>query len=85
MVVSNHDMYPHTFIYSLKKEFWSAIPSPSARFLEVKSKASLVNEILNWITDGYLTEGPCRFILTFDLSSHVFGHICCLTLGQPGS
>ncbi|KAK9078847.1 hypothetical protein SSX86_002905 [Deinandra increscens subsp. villosa] len=71
-----------TFIYSLKQECWRAIPSPSTRFYNVKSKgkACFFNGVLHWVVEGYITaetttENWTLFILTFDLSSHVFGHI----------
>ncbi|XP_076922549.1 putative F-box protein At1g47790 [Bidens hawaiensis] len=69
----------NALLYSLKTDSWRAIPSPSTRFYNVMTQACLFNGILHWVVEGFLTEpspeGPTRFILTFNLSSHVFGHI----------
>ncbi|KAI3803098.1 hypothetical protein L1987_31247 [Smallanthus sonchifolius] len=67
----------NTYIYSLKTDCWSAIPSPSTRFYNVESKPCFFNGVLHLVVDGCLTTEPSRsrFILTFNLSSHVFGHI----------
>ncbi|KAK9078848.1 hypothetical protein SSX86_002906 [Deinandra increscens subsp. villosa] len=75
----------NTFIYSLKTDSWSRIPSPSSRFYNMKSeKACFFNGILHWVVEGYVnklsTEDPkdhtwSCFILTLDLSTCVFGHI----------
>ncbi|KAI3803097.1 hypothetical protein L1987_31246 [Smallanthus sonchifolius] len=67
----------NAYIFSLKTESWSAIPSPFTRFDHVKlQRACFFNGILHWVVVGYLTtEKLSFFILTFNLSSHVFGHI----------
>ncbi|MFS7981818.1 putative F-box domain-containing protein [Helianthus anomalus] len=72
----------NAFVYSLKKDSWIATPSPSTRLYNVKSNACFFNGILHWVVDGYLTEPspeerkhPIRFIFTFDLNTHVCGHI----------
>ncbi|XP_076909063.1 F-box/kelch-repeat protein At3g06240-like [Bidens hawaiensis] len=66
-----------TLIYSLKTDSWSAIPSPSTRlsYTRVKPKACFFNGILHWVVCGTSTIGTSCFILTFNLSSRVFGYI----------
>ncbi|XP_076909122.1 F-box/kelch-repeat protein At3g06240-like [Bidens hawaiensis] len=70
------------FIYSLKTDSWSVIPSPSARLsvtynVETEVSACFFNGILHWVGEGNSTahESWTNFILTFNLSSHVFGCI----------
>ncbi|KAJ0745144.1 putative F-box domain, galactose oxidase/kelch, beta-propeller, F-box associated interaction [Helianthus annuus] len=69
----------NTFIYSLKTDSWSTIPSPSTPFYYVKSNACFFNGILHWAVNGYLTTEPTTrhrssFMLTFDFSGNVFGY-----------
>ncbi|KAK1417151.1 hypothetical protein QVD17_26273 [Tagetes erecta] len=72
VVISDSD----TLIYSLKTDSWTAIPSPSIPFYDLKWKACFFNGILHWVVDGNVNEQESsRFILTFNLSSHVFGKI----------
>ncbi|KAJ0701619.1 putative F-box domain-containing protein [Helianthus annuus] len=64
-----------TFVYSLKNEYWSEVPSPSYRLLYMSiSKPYFFNEILHWVVVPQ-DPHPSRFILTFNVSSHVFGRI----------
>ncbi|MFS7981812.1 putative F-box associated interaction domain-containing protein [Helianthus anomalus] len=66
---------PKTFVYSLKTESWSEVPSPSSRLLYMSiSKPYFFNGFLHRVVvpdDPH----PSRFILTFNVSSHVFGRI----------
>ncbi|XP_076936137.1 F-box/kelch-repeat protein At2g43270-like [Bidens hawaiensis] len=69
-----------TLIYSLKTDLWGTIPSPPNQLsrTDVEPKACFFNGILHWEGHGYSTsthEGCTRFILTFNLSSRVFGYI----------
>ncbi|KAJ0881325.1 putative F-box domain-containing protein [Helianthus annuus] len=63
-----------TFVYSLKTESWSEVPSPSSRLYGSEKKPYFFNGILHWVV---VPEDPhlSRFILTFNVSSHVFGRI----------
>ncbi|XP_076885048.1 F-box/kelch-repeat protein At3g06240-like [Bidens hawaiensis] len=72
------------FIYSLKADSWSAMRSPSTRlshaYVEPKLKACFFNGILHWVGYGFQLKHEVgwswtHFILTFDLSSRVFGYI----------
>ncbi|XP_076885049.1 F-box/kelch-repeat protein At3g06240-like [Bidens hawaiensis] len=65
------------FIYSLKTDSWSAIPPPFARLSNSYStkNACFFKGILHWVDSGYSTTRWTTFILTFNLSSHVFGYI----------
>ncbi|XP_076909078.1 F-box/kelch-repeat protein At3g06240-like [Bidens hawaiensis] len=72
----------NAFMYSLKTDSWSAIPPPSARISNTYNVKTVVsacffNGILHWAGKGNITacEGWTNFILTFNLSSHVFGYI----------
>ncbi|KAK1418490.1 hypothetical protein QVD17_27635 [Tagetes erecta] len=77
---------PITCVYSLKKDSWSEIPrSVSICNFDLKlvNDACFINGILHWVVDDNMTIRPTqvvpeetrRFILTFDLGSHVFGRI----------
>ncbi|XP_076909083.1 F-box/kelch-repeat protein At3g06240-like [Bidens hawaiensis] len=67
------------FIYSLKTDSWSVIPSPSVRvsYSSITSKACFFNGILHWVGKGNSTahESWTNLILTFNLSSRVFLYI----------
>ncbi|KAL7602620.1 putative F-box protein At3g16210 [Lactuca sativa] len=75
--------YPResSYFYSLKTGTWCAIASPTPFFSEVRRGiwgSCFVNGALHWVVDRYHTEShhseiPC--IMTFDLSTHVFGMI----------
>ncbi|CAH1426663.1 unnamed protein product [Lactuca virosa] len=68
-----------SFFYALKIDTWCAIASPTPLISKVLSgKSCFVNGALHWVVDSYHTEShdtdlPC--ILTFNLSTHVFGMI----------
>ncbi|GJY84010.1 F-box/kelch-repeat protein-like protein [Tanacetum coccineum] len=70
-----HDGKVHTsFIYSLKTNSWSEIDFPTGTVFSVMPRAILFNGALHWVAAE--TSNRCeRMILTFNLSSHVFGTI----------
>ncbi|KAI3790307.1 hypothetical protein L2E82_03257 [Cichorium intybus] len=65
-----------SFVYSMKKGSWCAITSNPKPFkwCDANSKACCVNGILHWVIINHLVK-PGFCIMTFDLSSHVFGII----------
>ncbi|GJT35821.1 F-box/kelch-repeat protein-like protein [Tanacetum coccineum] len=64
------------FVYSMKTETWCAIASPSTTFHDVVSRSCFVNGILHWLVSCDPDDrGVTCYILTFDLSTHVFGMI----------
>ncbi|XP_071715200.1 F-box/kelch-repeat protein At3g23880-like [Rutidosis leptorrhynchoides] len=61
-----------TLVYSLKKRVWCEITPPSTLTTGVKSPACFFNGVLHWGVENY------RFgvyILTFDLTTHIFSKI----------
>ncbi|KAJ0701622.1 putative F-box domain-containing protein [Helianthus annuus] len=63
-----------TYIYCLKTKSWCEIVSPysTSSFVNLLGKACFINGILHWVMS---TVDPRCFILTFNVSSHVFGRI----------
>ncbi|GKB34039.1 putative F-box protein [Tanacetum coccineum] len=64
-----------SFLYSMKANVWSHIGPPSTSFYTVKSFACFVNGILHWVVKSESSDTGHSYILTFDLSTHVFGMI----------
>ncbi|GKB25345.1 putative F-box protein [Tanacetum coccineum] len=64
-----------SFLYSMKANVWSNIGPPSTSFYTVKSFACFVNGILHWVVKSESSDTGHSYILTFDLSTHVFGMI----------
>ncbi|CAH1426647.1 unnamed protein product [Lactuca virosa] len=65
-------------VYTMKIGTWCAIASPTPLFRDVLSKACFVNGVLHWMVECYvfeLDDVDRRYILTFDLNTHVFGMI----------
>nr|GEV32525.1 F-box/kelch-repeat protein At3g23880-like [Tanacetum cinerariifolium] len=65
----------HTsFIYSLKTNSWSKTDFPTRPNFSVMTRAILFNGVLHWLATETSNIRECM-ILTFNLSSHVFGTI----------
>ncbi|CAH1426662.1 unnamed protein product [Lactuca virosa] len=67
-----------SFFYAIKIGTWCPITSPTPLISKVLLGSCFVNGALHWVVDSYHTEShdsdlPC--ILTFNLSTHVFGMI----------
>ncbi|KAL4580727.1 hypothetical protein LXL04_016929 [Taraxacum kok-saghyz] len=75
-----------TYIYTMKTAAWCAINSPTPLFHKVTSRGCFVNGSLHWLVNRRiiipeLDDVYDQYILTFDLSTHVFGMI---VLPKPG-
>ncbi|XP_071715230.1 F-box/kelch-repeat protein At2g43270-like [Rutidosis leptorrhynchoides] len=72
------------FLYSTKTNSWSEFDPPKAdpHFM-VQSKACFVDGVMHWLVNNYSLNTNDSYILTFDLSSRVFGTISLpnITLG----
>ncbi|KAI3746244.1 hypothetical protein L6452_08668 [Arctium lappa] len=66
-----------SLVYTINTGLWCAITSPITTFCEVKSCPCFVNGALHWVVGNNLHS----YILTFDLSTHIFGRI---SLPKPG-
>ncbi|KAI3524273.1 hypothetical protein L1887_02926 [Cichorium endivia] len=62
-------------VYTLKTGTWCAISSPTPSVGVVLSKACFVNGSLHWVVEDSDAIVDLFYILTFDLSTHVFGRI----------
>lgn len=73
-----------TCVYNIKSGVWSWITFPTIIFKCVSRHGCFVNGSFYWIAKKYLNDtdkiGRC-YIMTFDVSSHVFGSI---ELPEPG-
>ncbi|KAL7591750.1 hypothetical protein Lser_V15G35136 [Lactuca serriola] len=70
----------HSFVYAVKSGTWCEIASPKHenQIHSVHYDALFFNGVLHWVIDVYDTEPKdvcICCILTFDLSTHVFGMI----------
>ncbi|XP_071715197.1 F-box/kelch-repeat protein At3g23880-like [Rutidosis leptorrhynchoides] len=61
-----------SMVYSLKKRVWCEITPPSTHIMRVWPHACFVNGALHWVLASDFVKD---FILTFDLSTHVFSEI----------
>lgn len=62
----------------MKTRAWCTIAPPTHLYTNVASKACFLNGALHWLVERYnaeLTAVHSRYILTFDLSTHIFGMI----------
>ncbi|KAL7602619.1 putative F-box protein At3g16210 [Lactuca sativa] len=81
-IVSIHNR--SSFVYAMKTGTWCAVASPTPLFHEVLSNACFVNGALHWVVEvePYFSQSngivDICYILTFDLSTHVFGTIALL-------
>nr|XP_043626094.1 F-box/kelch-repeat protein At3g23880-like [Erigeron canadensis] len=65
-----------SFIYSMKKSTWSEIALPTPLPYNVKTSPCLVKGVLHWVVQNKSQQAnQDAYIITFDLSSHVFGAI----------
>ncbi|KAI3753739.1 hypothetical protein L2E82_25800 [Cichorium intybus] len=71
-----------SYVYAVKTGTWCEISSPKPRFSFVASEAFLFNGVLHWVVcvhdydkESQYNNLPDDYILTFDLSTHVFGII----------
>ncbi|KAI3790275.1 hypothetical protein L2E82_03204 [Cichorium intybus] len=73
----NGGIVESSFVYSMKTRTWCAITSPTPWFSEVASYAVFFNGALHWVVGAYSVEprDVRHYILTFDLSTQVFGMI----------
>ncbi|KAL7610157.1 hypothetical protein Lser_V15G11461 [Lactuca serriola] len=73
-----------SFVYAMKTGAWHPIDSPMPLYFKVLSRARYLNGVLHWVVERYSTDSnyiKLGYIMTFDLSSHVFGM---LDLPKPG-
>ncbi|XP_023758309.2 putative F-box protein At1g47790 [Lactuca sativa] len=73
MPVSNGKKAGRFFVYALKTNIWRRIASHTPLFSSVITKPCLFNGVLYWLGHYDLTR--TYYLLTFDLSTHVFGSI----------
>ncbi|KAI3524281.1 hypothetical protein L1887_02934 [Cichorium endivia] len=74
-----------SYVYTLKTGTWCAIASPMSLFYQMASKAHFVNGALHWMVQLYYNvshDVDAFRILTFDLSTQVFGMIPLPDSGQ---
>ncbi|GKB30152.1 F-box/kelch-repeat protein [Tanacetum coccineum] len=64
-----------SFVYTIKTGAWCPIASPSTEVQYQESCACFFNGALHWVVVGTYRNRDCRYILTFDLTTHVFGTI----------
>ncbi|KAL7593413.1 hypothetical protein Lser_V15G35176 [Lactuca serriola] len=62
-----------SFVYAVKTGTWCEIASPKPEFTYVRREAFLFKGVLHWEVNHFDLDFSC--ILTFDLSTHVFGMI----------
>nr|KAJ0198319.1 hypothetical protein LSAT_V11C700383320 [Lactuca sativa] len=62
-----------SFVYAVKTGTWCEIASPKPEFTYVRREAFLFKGVLHWEVNRFDLDFSC--ILTFDLSTHVFGMI----------
>ncbi|KAL4589778.1 hypothetical protein LXL04_002688 [Taraxacum kok-saghyz] len=65
-----------SFVYAMKTHAWCAIAPPTFLYTEVASNGCFVNGCLHWVVQRYNgdpNEEGRRYILTFDISTHVYG------------
>lgn len=62
-----------SFVYALKTNTWCRIASATPLFSSVMTKPCFFNGVLYWL--GYYDLTRTYYLLTFDLSTHVFGSI----------
>ncbi|KAI3680353.1 hypothetical protein L2E82_50405 [Cichorium intybus] len=72
-------------VYTLKTGTWCAIASPTPSVRVVLSKACFVNGSLHWAVEDSDAIVDFFYILTFDLSTHVFGCIARNLLDTTGT
>ncbi|KAL7605541.1 hypothetical protein Lser_V15G20563 [Lactuca serriola] len=73
MPESNGKKAGRSFVYALKTNIWRRIASPTPLFSYVMTKPCFFNGVLYWLGHYDLTR--TYYLLTFDLSTHVFGSI----------
>ncbi|CAI9295088.1 unnamed protein product [Lactuca saligna] len=68
-----------SFVYAVKTGTWCEVASPKPEFTSVLYETFLFNGVLHWeVTRDHIKSQdiyPPSYILTFDLSAHVFGMI----------
>nr|XP_043626191.1 F-box/kelch-repeat protein At3g06240-like [Erigeron canadensis] len=60
------------YIYSLKSGSWSPIAPPAGMFHHLRCNSYLIDTTLYWVASESPNKPRC-IIMTFDLSTHVFG------------
>ncbi|GJX72596.1 F-box/kelch-repeat protein-like protein [Tanacetum coccineum] len=73
-----------TCVYNIKSGVWCVITFPTIPFKRATTHGCFVNGSLHWIAKQYLNDTDeigHYYIMTFDVSSHVFGSI---ELPEPG-
>ena len=64
-----------SFVYTLKTGAWCPIASPATGIQYQESCVCVFNGALHWVVVGTYQNRDCRYILTFDLTTNVFGNI----------
>nr|XP_043625379.1 F-box/kelch-repeat protein At2g43270-like [Erigeron canadensis] len=62
------------FVYALKTGSWSSIAPPAGRFYHLRCNSYLIDTTLYWFASE-TPKTPHSVIMTFDVSTHVFGTI----------
>nr|XP_043626105.1 F-box/kelch-repeat protein At3g06240-like [Erigeron canadensis] len=65
------------FVYALKTGAWCEIAYPASPFTRFWSRGCFLNGALHWLVDFHIptTKVKKRYVMTLDLSTHVFGTI----------
>ncbi|GKD67743.1 F-box/kelch-repeat protein-like protein [Tanacetum coccineum] len=64
-----------SFVYTIKTGSWCPIASPSTEVRYTVSGPCFYNGSLHWLMVGTSNQVDVRYVLTFDLTTHVFGEI----------
>ncbi|KAI3698882.1 hypothetical protein L2E82_42776 [Cichorium intybus] len=63
------------FVYAMKTRAWCPIASPVPLYTAVFSTSYYLNGVLHWVVGTFEDGEYLRYIMTLDLSTHVFGMI----------
>lgn len=62
----------NSFVYSVKTRSWYPIAHPATPFYNIRSTACSVNGALHWVAYSRISGSLDHYIMTFNLSTHVF-------------
>ncbi|GKB61087.1 putative F-box protein [Tanacetum coccineum] len=70
----NNDI-PYSFVYTMKTRTWCQISNPITPSCYETTEGHLVNGVLHWVVRNGMYSKIHRYVMTFDVSTHVFGTI----------
>ncbi|GKD70596.1 F-box/kelch-repeat protein, partial [Tanacetum coccineum] len=70
----NNDI-PYSFVYTMKTRTWCQISNPITPSCYETTEGHLVNGVLHWVVRNGIYSKIHRYVMTFDVSTHVFGTI----------